>query len=649
MLQQLMRRLAWLLFAGTTVWLCSMQLRQQVDPGNRALKVPGSPEAHDLRELAEVVPDDPVVLVACLTRGTLELQPSELEQLAELRARLLELPGVRSCEAAPIDDPGLWLLPVGVQAERRFEVGARVVETARRLVPPTLRVLATGLPLIEGTIADLVAGERQTIVPALLGVLFAAAWAFYRRLRLAIAVLLPALVAIAWTGGTVAWLGHRLDPVAALLDPVLLTIGVAASVHFVEAFRRARLAGHSAAVAARHARLRLRRPACWATVTTLLGLWSLTSNDTPAVIDFGLRAALGVALAHLFTFVLLPPWLGATTPPARTAAAPEHGAWWLRTLLRHRAAVLSLTATAIALAATGVLRLEMDNDPLRMLPESNPVRADYEALAARLGAVELCHVLVPAGSAGADPGRLLPFAAALRELPGVAGFGGAVQRGGDGRLALPLLLRPGGSRDRERLFADIDRAGLVLGLDGARVVGEPVQIARDSARLMRGLVRSLGLSLLLLTAAMAIGLRSLRLALCALLPNLLPSLWLYGALGLAGRPVSVATAMIGCTMLGLIVDNTLHLLHHYRDGRRHLHRGDALRRALDRCGRAMSLSSAVLLLGFATAGLSQLSTTVEFAMLACATIVLAWFATAVLLPTVLASLPQRREAAGSTP
>ena len=146
----------------------------------------------------------------------------------------------------------------------------------------------------------------QNGVPLLLAVLFAAAWLFYRRLRLAIAVLLPAVTAIAWTGGAVAWLGHRLDPIASLLDPVLLTIGVAASVHFVEAFRRARGNGHAPGNASIRARLSLRKPAFWATTTTMLGLWSLTINDTPAVVDFGLRAAMGVALTHLFTFSLLP-------------------------------------------------------------------------------------------------------------------------------------------------------------------------------------------------------------------------------------------------------------------------------------------------------------------------------------------------------
>lgn len=87
--------------------------------------------------------------------------------------------GSLRCPGSPRPDP-----PAVAQA-----VVAEVVAAA----PPALEVLATGLPLVEGTIAGLVAGERTTIVPVLLAMLFAAAWAFYRQIALALAVLLPAL------------------------------------------------------------------------------------------------------------------------------------------------------------------------------------------------------------------------------------------------------------------------------------------------------------------------------------------------------------------------------------------------------------------------------------------------------------------------
>ncbi|MCC7399567.1 MAG: MMPL family transporter [Planctomycetes bacterium] len=634
-------RLCWVLFAAASIFLLLQSLGQRVDPGNRALKSIDTVDATNRRRLQEVVNYHPVVLLAFAMRGETSWLPADRERLADLCQRLLAMPEVASCSLPPSPDPDLGLMPVALRSVDEA-VLERVVATAREMAPPSCQVLATGMPLLEHGIATLVAGERSTVVPLLLAVLFGAAWLGYRRLGLAIAVLLPAVTAIAWTSGIVAWCGNELDPVAALLDPVLLTIGVAASVHFVEAFCRARAAGHDEAAARQRAVADLRTPALLATATTMLGLWSLGSSATPAVVDFGVRAAFGVALTHLFTFAMLPAWLHRWGGrPTTGLAAADFATPWVRLLFQRRLPILLTTTVVSVLAGLGLSQLRTDNDPLSMLPAGVPPRSEHDQLAARLGGVEPFHLLVPARSTAADPSRLLPLLAELRRLPGVAGMAGPVQRGAEGDLAVPLLLAPAGSRERVALFADVQRVALALGHDDVVACGEAVQMARDSDRLMQGLLGSLGWSLLALTLAMSLGLRSWRLGLAAMLPNLLPTLWIYGGLGLLQRPVSVATAMIACTMLGLIVDNTLHLLHHYRIHRAASPSRVALRHAFAHCGRAMTLSSVVLMLGFATAATSRLATTVEFAVLATLTIASAWIGTAVLLPLLLGARCRR--------
>lgn len=643
----LLRRLAWTAFAAATAWLLAGLPTQTVDPQNRALKAPDSVDTARLRALAGVVPDDPVLLLAFTTAGELPMLPADRSLLMALRDELAKLPGVVAIQEAPVADPGLVLLPIALAGGDPMALGERIVDAARQAAPPSLRVLATGLPLLEGTIARLVAGERTTIVPLLLGVLFLSAWAFYRRVALAIAVLLPPITGIAWTGGTLAWLGHRLDPVAALLDPVLLTIGVAASVHFVEAFRGGLQRGLASADAALAAASELRTPALLATATTMIGLWSLATSAVPAVLDFGLRSAMGVGLTHLFVFLLLPAWLAQTTAAAdRIGSRYTTDPWPLVRLLRQRTTLLAGAGIVTALAIAGTSRLHADNEPLQLLPADEPARIDHDVLAQRLGGVETFHLLVPARSPASEPARLLPLLAEIRQMPGVAGLAGPVQRGADGDLAIPFLLAPGGSAVREPLFADCERTTRVLGCADVVAAGASVQIARDSFRLMQSMASSLGISLALLGLAMALGLRSWRLAGLGLLPNVLPSLWIYGGLGWLDHPISVATAMIGCTMLGLIVDNTLHLLHHYRHLRATLSREAAMHRAWERCRRPMTLASGVLLLGFLTAATSRLSTTVEFALLASATIAAAWFGTAVVLPLLFFTPPPPASHAG---
>ncbi|MBX3463462.1 MAG: MMPL family transporter [Planctomycetes bacterium] len=638
--------LGYAVLLGLTAVLFHAQQQQAVDASNRALKVPDGDDARNLAALAEVVPDDAVVLVGFAAAGDLPLPAADRTALAGLPDRVALLPGVAACREVPSPDPGLWLHAVSLRAADPAASAEQVVAAARAVAPPTVRVLATGLARIEGRIAERVAAERRHIVPWLVAALLLAALVVYRHPALAAAALLPALFGITWTGGLIAWRGEALDPVAALLDPVLLTIGVAASVHFVEAWRRGRAAGLDATAAARFAGEDQRQPAFLAAATTMLGLASLCVSPVPAVAAFGLHAAFGVALVHLFTFALLPAWLAAMARGAATPAAAASRAFtrWPQRIGRHRGAWLMAATALTSLALAGLPALHADNDPLTMLPASDPVRAEHDELAARLGGVEVFHLLVPAGSPGGEPARLLPFLAAMQAQPGVAGLAGPVLRGDEGDLAAPLLLRPAGSAVRAPLFAAVDLAARVLGLDGARAAGPAVQIARDSALLVARLVGSSWLTLGLLAAALCIGLRSARLGLFGLGLNVLPCVWIYGAIAWLDRPVSVATAMIACTMLGLIVDNTLHLLHHYRLERRHLEAPAAVAAALGNCGRGVLLSSALLLVGFLVTTQSRLSTTVEFSLLAMATIAAALAGNLVLLPLALGRGRRRTDA-----
>ncbi|MFN9703850.1 MAG: MMPL family transporter [Planctomycetota bacterium] len=634
----LLQRSAWVAFLACTGWLALGLPDQGVDAQNRSLKSPTSRDAERLRELAAVVPSDPVVLVAFTAPGDLELPADQRRQIDGLVEQVRALPGVASIANAPVPDPGLAAYAVTVAHDDELPTTERVLAACRAGLPPGVGLHAAGLPLVEGTIARLVAAERQRVVPLLLAVLFAVAWVAYRRAALAAAALAPALAAIAWTSGALARLGHRLDPVAALLDPVLLTIGVATSVHVVGAFLRATAAGLPAAAAVDAAVREVKAPALLATATTMVGMWSLASSDIPAVFDFGLRSALGIGLAHFFTFLLLPPLLTRmATPGPATAAASTHplaDRLWAA-IGRHRTGALAAAAALSALAAAGLFRVRADNDVLQLLPPDELVRRDHDALAGRLGGVEAFHLLVPARHPGAAPARLLPLLAALREQPGIAGLAGQAQRGEDGEVAVPLLLAPGGSASREALFAGIERTTTVLGFDDVAPAGPSVQLARDSGRLLRSLLGSGLGSLAVLAIGMAVGLRSWRLGLLGIAPNLLPSLWLYGALGWSGRPVSVATAMIGCTMLGLVVDNTIHLLHRYHALRSRADAASALAGAWQDTIRPMTLASVVLALGFGSAAWSRLTTTAEFGVLAAATIATAWMATAVLLPASL--------------
>ncbi|MEZ5977359.1 MAG: MMPL family transporter [Planctomycetota bacterium] len=243
---------------------------------------------------------------------------------------------------------------------------------------------------------------------------------------------------------------------------------------------------------------------------------------------------------------------------------------------------------------------------------------------------------VPADERRPDTLAALALAGEIAHEPLVRPMPGLPRRSESGSILLTALLHPGGTAERERLFARVEAAAEARGLHGARVTGAAVRVARDSEELVRDQRRSLFAMVLFVWIALAIGFRSIKLAVIGIVPNVVPIAALYGGLALAGRPLSASTAMIGTVFLGLVVDDTIHFLHGYRAAReRGLSPRMAVASAYSRSGRAITVTTAVLCLGFGAAVMGRLETTIEFAVVSALVILLAWICDLLVLPALL--------------
>lgn len=610
---------------------------QPIDAHNRALKAPATPEADRTARLQQQFGAEGLLTLAFLARTRGPMATIEEDGIAAIAERLRAEPWAAEVSGPSDPLPDLRLLSLRLSDPDQLDAALLL---ARGLCPKTLRLLPTGLPALEAAIAQGVAGDRQRLLPAIAGSLLVLLLLAYRSVALAVGALLPAGLGILMLGAFRQATGRSLDPIAVLLEPVVLTVGVAAAVHQLAAFRQRRSEGLDAEDAARAARGDVLRPATLATVTTLLGFWSLSMHPIPAVADFGLYAAVGAGLVHALCLLLLPTWLADFPGPDRRELPPLrwpglYGAW----LLRRRRAALLVCAAAALWALQALLSLRVDNDPLAVLPQSHPARADFEELSAHVGGVESFSLLGEPGPQKLRPERLLPFVAAIASTPPAAGPAGPPRMTFAGNVQIPIRLSPSGSDERTDLFSHAEQRAAALDLRGVAPAGLAVQIARDSERLVFGQLRGTALAAAALFVVLLLWLKSWRLALLGMAPNLLPCVLLYGGLSLLGEPLTVANAMIGSVMLGLVIDNTIHLLHHYRSASgpepKRIHE------ALSHTASPMTTSTVVLAVGFGAGLLGDMRSTHQFSALAAATVGLALAADGILLPALLAVFSPR--------
>jgi hypothetical protein len=136
--------------------------------------------------------------------------------------------------------------------------------------------------------------------------------------------------------------------------------------------------------------------------------------------------------------------------------------------------------------------------------------------------------------------------------------------------------------------------------------------------------------------AMWFALRDIRLAIVAMLPNILPSLCILGWFGWTVIPINLGAAMIAAVSMGLSVDSSIHYLNRYQQERARGSTGSqAVDNAQSETGLAMILSTMALVLGFGALATSDFLPTVIFGFSAALSMLGGLLGNLLILPAML--------------
>jgi uncharacterized protein len=446
-----------------------------------------------------------------------------------------------------------------------------------------------------------------------------------RSLRLPHLYLVPVLVAVLWAlgyGG--AWLGP-LTPLAVSGAAILMGLGVDFALHYLDRYRHER-PGADHATAVERAHVGTGPALLLGLATTVIAFLSVSSGSFPGLLGFGLLLSLGLVAAWLATLCLAPLLARALPVPRRRPPVPlvVQGA---RRLVASRAgrptAALVVLVGLMGWAAVLSGGLEFDADARFLRPEGARYEARVGRLEGALGHAPLgLRVLVPAerpaesvaagverlaagglfgrvvgvapGSAGTARGERLaalrgqaaglveavlgdlaeagfqpePFRAGLEDVAGTLAATPPAPRTvlWEGREYVSLLLYPGRTpRDRAEREVLRSAARTELGADAILV---DVAGAGDElgSLLARDLARSLGLCALLVLGLLAWALREPRHVAAALAPVTCGLGLMLGALVLSGFPLHPGNLIALPLVLGLGVDDGIHMLLRWREG-----------------------------------------------------------------------------------
>ncbi len=147
-------------------------------------------------------------------------------------------------------------------------------------------------------------------------------------------------------------------------------------------------------------------------------------------------------------------------------------------------------------------------------------------------------------------------------------------------------------------------------------------------------------ALILISLLLVLALKSFKMGLISLIPNLFPAAVGFGLWGYLFGEVGVALSVVAAMTLGIVVDDTVHYLSKYLRGIREekLSPEEATKYAFKNVGFALSTTTIALVAGFAILSLSGFKVNSDMALLTAITIAIALFIDLFFLPTLLITL-----------
>ena len=151
-------------------------------------------------------------------------------------------------------------------------------------------------------------------------------------------------------------------------------------------------------------------------------------------------------------------------------------------------------------------------------------------------------------------------------------------------------------------------------------------------------------ALVLISLILTIFLRSVRIGLLSLIPNLAPIGMGFGLWALFVGEVGLALSVVGGMTIGIVVDDTVHFLSKYLRARREqgLSPEDAVRYAFHTVGTALWVTTLVLMLGFGVLALSDFKLNAGMGLLTAITIGLALLVDFFFLPPLLMQFGEKK-------
>lgn len=505
--------------------------------------------------------------------------------------------------------------------------------------------------------------------------------------------LLTLVVTCVWNVGLYAITGKELDVLMVIVPPILLIVSMSDVIHLGNKFNGLVRGGKPISNALRIAVKEVGLATLLTSITTAIGFASLAVLPVAPIRDFGIYTAIGILIAYLIAFSLIPCLLALINRPLGRVS-PKSDLWesvlsklfsWS---FRQKKIIWAISFIVALLSFWGISLLRVNTSLLIGIEPDDPMAQPVHFFDQQYDGYKPFELNVTLGNDALlfDPQVLQMLDSVEQHLQNVHGVmhiasplqiikglnqglkGGAQSafelpktqnlnrirrlfyssRMKDARM--PLESKNGRTWRINGRSKDLGSAAYLdknkklneflggfepIGLN-FRLTGTAFLIDKTNALNVRVILNGLLLAMGVIAGLILIFTRDLKLTLLSIIPNALPLGIIGGMMGFFHVDLNLSTAIIFSVAFGIAVDDSIHFLSRYvleiKKGRTSLY---AIKRAMLATGKSIVLTSLILLAGFCIFLQSGFSAAYHIGFFVCTTLIVALIADLVLLPTLL--------------
>ena len=574
------------------------------------------------------------------------------------------------------------------------EVAASVRAIKKQFITdnPDTEVYLSGVVMMNNAFGEAAMNDSATLTPLMFLVVILAIGFLLKTISGTIATVLVIFMSIVTTMGIAGWTGFYLTGPLSSAPTMILTLAVADCIHILASMFYEMRQGVSKHLAIKKSLALNLQPIFLTSMTTAIGFLSMNFSDSPPYRDLGNLVAMGVMFAFLFSMTVFPALL--TVMPVRvkisTAGTENKMSALADFVINKRKVLLPVMSVLILTFSVFIPKNELNDDFVKYFDQSVPYRAATDFMQENLSGMTVLEISVNTGIASGinNPdylNKLSDFTDWLRELPEtdhVNTITDTLKRLNKNMHAedpawykLPtnqalsaqyLLLYemslPYGLDLNNQLNVDKSSSKMVVTFKNLTsneliklehnintwfqqnaseydvdIASPSLMFAHIGQRSITSMLTGTIMALLLISLLLGVVLKSWRYGVLSLLPNLVPAAVAFGIWGLYDGQIGLGLSVVMGMTLGIVVDDTVHFLGKYLHARRELKvdSSAAVHYAFDHVGRALLITTFVLIAGFLVLAQSSFKLNADMGMLTAITIFIALVIDFFFLPPLL--------------